>query len=302
MEGVETAPVPAGFVVKSAIDLFGNRIEPPIENGHIRLTGRPVYIEGRGGRDARVPTEGARLSDASEIKLEGEYRGHLQDVWWDGGTNLWWAHTHQLLRTDTAGKILAKADVLEHNAGLEVRDGKLYVAVCLLQGKTGGKTTGECHPQINVHDAFTLDLLETHVLSNLTDRAGSLSVMEDGAFAVGCLRPEDIAKNQARLHLLGPDFRLVRTVVLDNFEIPLGIETIKYREGELYLSCYKGGSGLLVVLNAQTFTEKRRQKFNGATGLVFDGPYAWRGRTVQDVKTKKWKSSLIRCEAPKGVD
>ena len=134
-----------------------------------------------------------------------------------------------------------------------------------------------------------------------TDRAGSLSVMEDGAFAVGCLHPEDIAKNQARLHLLGPDFRLVRTVVLDNFEIPLGIETIKYRDGELYLSCYKGGSGLLVVLNAQTFTEKRRQKFNGATGLVFDGPYAWRGRTVQDVKTKKWKSSLIRCEAPKGV-
>ena len=208
-----------------------------------------------------VATEDSQLSDAAEIRLEGEYRGHLQDVWWDGGTNLWWAHTHQLLRTDTTGKILAKADVREHNAGLEVRNGKLYVAVCLLQGKTGGKTTSECHPQIDVHDALTLDLLETHILSNLTDRAGSLAIMEDGSFALGCLRPEDIAKNQARLHQLGPDFKLVRTVVLENFEIPLGIETIKYRDGELYLSCYKGGSGLLVVLNAQTFAEKRRQKF-----------------------------------------
>lgn len=301
VEGAETVAVPEGFAVETAADLFGNRIEPPIENGRIRLTGRPVYIAGRGGRVSRVATEDPHLSDASEISLEGEYRGHLQDVWWDGGTNLWWAHTHQLLRTDTTGRILAKADVREHNAGLEVRNGKLYVAVCLMQGKTGGKTTGECHPQINVHDALTLDLLETHVLSNLTDRAGSLAIMEDGSFALGCLRPEDIAKNQARLHQLGPDFNLVRTVVLDNFEIPLGIETIKYRDGELYLSCYKGGSGLLVVLNAQTFAEKRRQKFNGATGLVFDGPCAWRGRTVQDAKTKKWKSTLIRCEMPKGA-
>ena len=66
--------------------------------------------------------------DVERIKLEGDYFGHLQDVWWDGGTNLWWAHTRQLLRTDMTGKILAKADVSGHNAGLEVRDGRLYNA------------------------------------------------------------------------------------------------------------------------------------------------------------------------------
>ena len=45
------------------------------------------------------------MPDADRIELEGDYAGHLQDVWWDGGTNIWWAHTHQILRTDLAGKV-----------------------------------------------------------------------------------------------------------------------------------------------------------------------------------------------------
>ena len=77
-----------------------------------------------------LSAETASLADATvdRIQLEGDYAGHLQDVWWDGGTNLWWAHTLQILRTDRGGKILASADVEGHNAGCEVRDGRLYVA------------------------------------------------------------------------------------------------------------------------------------------------------------------------------
>ena len=56
------------------------------------------------------------LGEGSEIALGGEYQGHLQDVWWDGGTNLWWAHTHQILRTDLVGRVLASVDVEGHNA------------------------------------------------------------------------------------------------------------------------------------------------------------------------------------------
>lgn len=242
-----------------------------------------------------------KMPDVEKIKLEGDYAGHLQDVWWDGGTNLWWAHTHQILRTDMEGRILAKVDVEGHNAGLEVRDGRLYVAVCPMQNKTGGKTTPECHPQINVHDAVTLQLLERHILDGLTDRAGSLAILPDGSFVVGCLRPQDITKSQVRLHHLDSNYRLVRSVVLDNIKVELGIETIKYRAGELFLSMYKG-KGLLVVLDAATFTEKRHQKYNGTTGLVFDGYHAWCGRTRKNAETGRFESSLVRLAPPKGAE
>ena len=249
-----------------------------------------------------LSAKAASLADESvdRIHLEGDYAGHLQDVWWDGGTNLWWAHTRQVLRTNRYGKILASADVEGHNAGCEVKDGRLYVAVCPMQDKTGGKTTPDCHPQINVYDAQTLRLLERHILDGLTDRIGSLAILPDGSFVVGCLRPPDIEKTQVRLHHLDRNYRLLRSVVLDNIEVKLGIETIKYRNGELFLSLYKG-DGLLVVLDAGTFKEKRRQYYDGTTGLVFDGASAWCGRTRRNAGTGRFESSLIRCSAPEGL-
>ena len=250
-----------------------------------------------------LSAETASLADATvdRIQLEGDYEGHLQDVWWDGGTNLWWAHTLQILRTNRDGKILASADVEGHNAGCEVRDGRLYVAVCPLQVKTGGKTTPECHPQINVYDAATLRLLERHILDEVTDRSGSLAILPDGSFVVGCLRPQDIEKTQVRFHHLDRNYRLLESVVLDNVEVKLGIETIKYRDGELFLSFYKG-KGLLVVLDAATFKEKRRQKYDGTTGLVFDGASAWCGHTRRNAQTGRFESMLIRCAAPGGQE
>ena len=243
-----------------------------------------------------VNCHAGRMPDTDRIELEGEYAGHLQDVWWDGGTNLWWAHTRQVLRTDLAGKIVARADVDGHNAGCEVRDGVLYVAVCPMQNKTGGKTTPECRLQVNEYDAETLALKSKHVLP-VNDRAGSLAILPDGSFVVGCLRPQDISPTQVRLHRLSRDFQLVKTAVLDNVEVKLGIETIKYRDGELFLSMYKG-KGLLVVLDAETFTEKRRQAYNGTTGLLFDGQFAWCGQTKKNTKSGRFESAIVRCKAP----
>ena len=244
---------------------------------------------------ARTSLGASLLPSEGVIPLEGDYAGHLQDVWWDGGTNIWWAHTQQILRTDLSGKILAKADVEGHNAGLEVRDGRLYVVTCSFCGKT----TPECHPQINVHDAVTLKLLEKHILEGLTDRSGSFAILPDGSFVVGCLRPPDIEMTQVRLHHLGSDYRLLESVVLDNVEVKRGIETIKYRDGELFLSMYSG-AGLLVVLDAKTFKEKRRQQYNGCFGLVFDGDSAWCGRSAKNAETGRHTSSLVRCALPDG--
>ena len=235
----------------------------------------------------------APLSTAETIELEGEWPGHLQDAWWDGGSNIWWACTHQIARTDSTGRILVQADVEGHNAGMEVRDGRLYVAVCPMQNKTGGKTTADCHPQVNVYDAETLRLLERHILDGQTDRSGSLAILPDGTFLVGCLRPPDISKSQVRFHHLGSDYRLLGSTVLDNVEVLLGIETIKYRKGELFLSMYKG-DGLMIVLDAKTFKEKRRLECNGTCGLIFDGGNVWCGKTKKNPETGKYKSSLVR--------
>ena len=251
--------------------------------------------------DGALGSGAAKMPDVEKIELDGDYVGHLQDVCWDGGTNLWWAHTHQIVRTDMEGRILAKVDVEGHNAGIEVRGGHLYVAVCPMQNKTAGKTTPECHPQINVHDAVTLRLLERHILDGVIDRTGSLAILPDGSFVVGCLRPQDITKSQVRLHHLDNSYRLIRSVVLDNVEVKLGIETIKYKAGELFLSMYKG-KGLLVVIDGATFAEKRRQEYDGTTGLVFDGSNAWCGRTRRNADTGRFESSLIRLAPPKGVE
>lgn len=241
----------------------------------------------------------AGLGEGSEIALGGEYQGHLQDVWWDGGTNLWWAHTHQILRTDLVGRVLASVDVEGHNAGVEVRDGRLFVAVCPMQEKTGGKTTSECHPQINVHDAVTLRLLERHILDHVTDRIGSLAILPDHSFVVGCLRPQDIGRTQIRLHHLANDYSLLQSAVIDNAAVPLGIETIKYHDGELYLGM-NGVNGLTIVLDTAEFREKRRHSFKGTMGLVFNGRFAWIGMSDWDAQTGVWRSRLVRYPIPDG--
>ena len=242
---------------------------------------------------------GARMPDIDKVELEGEYSGHLQDVCRDRAGFLYWAHTSCILKTDTRGKVLVKAAVEGHNAGCEVKDGVLYVAVCLMQSKTGGKTTPECKVQVNEYDATTLALKSKHVLP-INDRAGSLAILPDGSFVVGCLRPQDISPTQVRLHHLSRDFKLLKSVVLDNVAVKLGIETIKYRDGELFLSMYKD-NGLLVVLDAETFTEKRRQAYNGTTGLLFDGRFAWCGQTRRIAKSGRFESALVRCKAPEGA-
>ena len=104
------------------------------------------------------------MPDVDEIKLQGDYSGHLQDVCFDGKA-LYWAHTSWLIKTDLTGAILAKADVAEHHAGLDVRDGKVYVAVCVLQGKTGHRTLPSSRVTVNVYDAATLALLEATTCS-----------------------------------------------------------------------------------------------------------------------------------------
>ena len=240
----------------------------------------------------------------TEIKLEGEYSGHLQDVWREG-PYIYWAHTQDLVKTDLTGKILKRVKVAGHHAGLQVKDGKVYVAVCIMQGKTGGKTTPECRVTVGEYDAETLALVKMHV-TDINDRSGSLTILDDGTFLVGCLRPQDIKLTQVRFHHLDRDFKLLESHVIDNVPVKLGIETLKRKGGFLYLGMYgtdKTGKKLdfdTVKLD-KDYKEVWRGTLGGSCGSLEDGAYRWvaktTGRPVDGNKKKRvWTSSLVRTD------
>ena len=242
--------------------------------------------------------------EVREIKLEGEYSGHLQDVWREG-PYIYWAHTQDLVKTDLAGRIQKRVKVEGHHAGIQVKDGKVYVAVCIMQGKTGGKTTPECRVTVGEYDAETLALVKMHV-TDINDRSGSLTILDDGTFLVGCLRPQDIKLTQVRFHHLDRDFKLLESHVIDNVPVKLGIETLKRKGGFLYLGMYgcdKTGKKLdfdTVKLD-RDYKEVWRGTLGGSCGSMEDGAYRWvaktTGRPVDGNKKKRvWTSSLVRTD------
>lgn len=236
-----------------------------------------------------------------EIRLEGDYSGHLQDVWYDGAGHIYWAHTRDLVKTDLKGRILKRVEVDGHHAGIEVRNGRMYVAVCAMQNATGGKTTPGCRVTIGEYDAETLDLIEMHI-TDIHDRSGSLTILDDGTFLVGCLRPQDIRSDQVRFHHIGRDYRLIRSYVLDNVPVKLGIEVIK-REGDGFVLCTYGSdrNGKKLDFNCirldRDFREVGRENLNGACGFIRDGASVWVGKSTRDKETKRYTSVLRRVKA-----
>lgn len=235
------------------------------------------------------------MADMAEIVLPGEYSGHLQDVCWDGCEYIYWAHTWDIVKTDLKGKILRHVQVEGHNAGCQLKDGKLYVAVCPTEKRKIVAWGPESRLQVNEYDANTLALKAKHVMS-ANDRAGSLAILADGSFVVGCLRPRNITASQVRFHHVNSNFAVLSTHLIDDLKIKMGIETIKRYGDSLYLFCY---GAPIVRLDAKTFKETGRLGgFNGTCGFIYDGQNFWFG-TSKCIKGKKpvaWRSKLVRVE------
>jgi len=235
------------------------------------------------------------LAAPKGIALEGTYPGHLQDVWMTDET-IWWAHTQWLLKTDLAGKIAAKAEVGGHHAGLEVRDGRLYTAVCAFNGEPRGETTPACHVMIGEYDAETLTRIEMHVL-DINDRAGSFCFLEDGSMLVGCLRHPALKPSEVKFHHIGSDYKLIKTHVVDlGRPVRLGIEVIRRLEDGVYLFIY--GSPI-VRLNAKTLEVTGRfRDFGGQMGFARRNGTTWVGTSIwkkeKDTdKFGRWSSGLV---------
>lgn len=232
-----------------------------------------------------------RAGGRTRIDLEGAYAGHLQDVWMTSNA-IWWAHTECLVKTDRSGRILRRAAVGGHHAGLEVKDGRLYTAVCAFNGEPRGATTPACHVMVGEYDAETLERIETHVL-DINDRAGSFCFLEDGTFLVGCLRHPSLKPNEVKFHHIGRDYKLIGTHVVDvGNPVELGIEVIRRYGNDLLLFIY---GGPVVRLDARSFEVTGRFKsFGGQMGFVRDGDAAWIGGSQRDGDSKTWSSWLER--------
>lgn len=227
---------------------------------------------------------------ASEIALEGAYAsGHLQDVWVEDG-RIWWAHTGDLIKTDMSGTVQKSVSVGGHHAGLEVRDGRLYTAVCAFNGEPRGSTTPACHVMVGEYDAETLERIKMHVL-DINDRAGSFCFLEDGTCLVGCLRHPALRPSEVKFHHLDRDFRLIRTHVVDlGKPVQLGIEVIRRYGNDVYLFVY---GGPVMRLDAKTLEVTGRFKpFGGQMGFSKDGDSAWIGVSRRSEKGKPWTSSI----------
>ena len=231
------------------------------------------------------------LPEVAKISLPGEWKGHLQDVWYDGGEHLYWAETEDLLKTDLTGRILVRRHVEGHHAGLQVKDGRLFVAVCPMQGKTGGETLPTTRVIVGEYDAATLEPVEMHV-TEVNDRAGSLCILEDGTFLVGCLRPPDILPSQVRFHHFDKNFKLIESHVLNDVSVALGIEVMKFHDGFVWACPY----GLRIKLD-RNFREVARYAAKGDCGLVFDGDQVWCGATSRKAKGAPYTSALVRAPA-----
>ena len=224
------------------------------------------------------------------IVLEGDYPNHLQDVWIADGT-IWWAHTDWLIKTDLSGHIIAQAQVGGHHAGLEIRNGRLYTAVCAWNGEPRGETDATCHLWIGEYDADTLERVEMHKI-DVNDRAGSLCILDDGSFLVGCLRHPALAPTEVKFHHLDASCNLIRTHVVDvGQNVTLGIETI-HRDGEaIYL--FMGGP--TVRLDARTLEVMGKFKnLGGDRGFMRDGDSAWFGQSSQRASDNRYESKLVR--------
>ena len=232
---------------------------------------------------------GAQAGDV--IPLEGDYAGHLQDVWKTGET-LWWAHTDVLVKTDLEGRILASAQVGGHHAGLEVKDGRLFTAVCAYNGEPRGETTPDCHVMIGEYDADTLARVRMHVL-DINDRAGSFCFLADGTCLVGCLRHPALQPTEVKFHHLDRAFRLIRTHVIDvGQEVALGIEVIRRVGNDVYLFPYGTRA---VRLNGTTLQVTGLVKTPGGDrGFVPDGTSVWVGVSEARAADGRWVSRLAR--------
>ena len=240
----------------------------------------------------------AELKEGDRIDCPGVYSGHLQGIATDG-TSIYWSFTGCVVRTDLAGRLLAKAKIPFHGGDPCWHAGKLYVPIgeCFNAEAPRGKPAKN---RVFVFDAG-LKLVKKYRLPDFKYGAGGMAAHQGRFFIVGG-RPAKLPGNT--VYEYSPRFKLLRRHQLD-FDSEAGIQTINFAFGKWYFGCY-GTNGCAVVAD-EAFRVAGRVAPPLNVGMI---PLA--GKELVLVGEVKWKDKehstasavvlKLRKEAPKPAD
>jgi hypothetical protein len=203
----------------------------------------------------------ARADDGFHpVRCEGAYTDHLQGVCTDDRDSIYWSFTDVLLKTDLAGKIVARKEVATHHGDLCFRDGRLYVAVNL--GKFN-QPAGQADSWIYVYDAQTLDEVERKAVPELVHGAGGIAFGDERFIVVGGL-PGGINENY--LYEYDEKLAFQKRHVLASGHTLMGIQTVAFIDGQWWFGCYGVPKKLLKADRA--FSLLGKWDFDASLGLV----------------------------------
>ncbi|MGM0491875.1 MAG: hypothetical protein ACQER1_02955 [Armatimonadota bacterium] len=173
-----------------------------------------------------------------EVVCEGQYEHHLQGIATDGKA-IYWSFTTVVVKTDLDGKVLARVEGPYHHGDLCYHDGRVYVAWSNHFNKP------DADSQVWVYDAESLQLLEKHMIPEVTYGAGGMDYADGHFYVIGGL-PHEIDENY--VYEFDADFNHVETHVIPSGHTHLGIQTACFHDGRWWFGCYsrEGNPGLLV--------------------------------------------------------
>ena len=222
---------------------------------------------------------------AEKITCEGEYPPHMQGICTDG-TNLYWSHTVEIVKTDASGKrLVSSGRVASHHGDLCWKDGVVYVAVNLGAFNTENKAKSWVYAYRDSDLAF----LKKWPLPEAVHGAGGMTAKGDRFYVVGGL-PK--THNANYVYEYTSDFTFVKRHVLASGWTNLGIQTVDFQQGHFIFG---------------TYGQKRKEgekkppstmvaPADLSTVRFVEGDYV--GEGVVWFKDKIWRA-VIRCLNPK---
>ncbi len=170
--------------------------------------------------------------DAGPVRFEGRYAGHLQGICADDQGHLYWSFTVELVRTDSAGKVIRSVPVASHHGDLCLVGDRLYVAVNL---GAFNRPPGEADSWVYVYDATTLEELARHPVPEAVHGAGGIAHHDGRFLVVGGLPP---GTDENYVYEYDESFSFRRRPVLPSGYTLMGIQTAAFAEGAWWFGCY----------------------------------------------------------------
>ena len=194
------------------------------------------------------------------VPCEGAYPKHLQGICTNDVDAIYWSFTTVLVKTDTEGRVLQKADVADHHGDLCWHDGKVFVAVNLgLFNQPAGKSDS----WVYVYDGDTLGKLARHKVPELVHGAGGIAFHDGRFFVVGGLPP---GVNENYVYQYDASFAFQKRHVLASGYTLMGIQTVAFSGGCWWFGCY--GVPRVLVKADRDFNVLGKWNIDGSLGIA----------------------------------